>query len=159
MERERKFLVKRRPEGISQFEHSKIDQGYLARSRDEVEIRIRKNDDDYTLTVKKGTGDERIENEIAITRRDFKKLWPLTKGKRVKKTRYRIPYQKYRIELDIYEGSLKGLKTAEVEFRNRKDETIFSPPRWMDTEITGTKKYRNWNLATTGRKRRKNSDG
>ena len=37
----------------------------------------------------------------------FEVLWAQTSGMRVEKTRYKIPYGKYIIELDIYEGHLK----------------------------------------------------
>ena len=150
MERERKFLVGKKPVDLSKFAHDTIDQGYIARSPEKTEIRIRKKGRAHTLTIKKGEGVERFEKEIPISLEDYKALWPLTKGKRLKKIRYNIPYEKHRIELDVYQGKLRGLKTAEVEFKNGADLKKFTPPDWFDFEITGDGRYSNWTLAVAG---------
>ena len=39
-----------------------------------------------------------------------------TEGRRLRKTRYDVPYGDHVIEVDIYAGSNKGLIVAEVEF-------------------------------------------
>jgi adenylate cyclase len=43
-------------------------------------------------------------------------LWRLTVGRRLEKTRYRIPLGRLTIELDVFHGKLRGLIVAEVEF-------------------------------------------
>ena len=43
------------------------------------------------LTVKGGSGLSRTEEEIAIDAERFARLWPLTEGRRVEKTRHLIP--------------------------------------------------------------------
>jgi adenylate cyclase len=153
IERERKFLVETEPKRLSKFDHNEIQQGYLARTSEKIEIRIRKKGRVHTITIKKGKGTARFEKEIPITARDFKGLWPLTKGKRIKKVRYNIPYQKHKIELDIYQGQLRNLKTAEVEFKNSMEMKKFKSPEWFDKEITGNRRYSNWNLARSGLRR------
>jgi len=150
IEREKKFLLKRNPKKLSQYPHKTIEQGYLVRSPENIEIRLRKKGKDRLLTVKKSQKDGRLEKEIPISAGDFKALWPLTKGKRLKKIRYSIPYRNHEIELDVYQGRLRGLKTAEVEFGSKAARKKFTPPDWFEKEITGNHLYSNWKLATSG---------
>lgn len=156
-ERERKFLVKTGPKQISRFHHENIEQGYLARTSENVEVRIRKKGRNHTITVKKGKGPKRFEKEVPISVPDFKALWPLTRRKRIQKVRYNIPYKKYKIELDLYQGRLRGLKTAEVEFKNSVEMKKFHPPDWFDKEITENSRYSNWNLSRFGLRQKRSN--
>src|SRR4051794_13625896 len=120
MERERKFLVKKLPNRLKQFPHTPIQQGYLAipdvNKKKAAEIRVRDEKGKHVLTVKSGDGATRQEVEIPISKQAFGSLWPLTQGKRIGKVRYKIPLGKHTLELDVYQGKLRGLVTAEVEF-------------------------------------------
>src|SRR5262245_8559670 len=91
MEVERKFLVSKRPPGWKAFAHSKVVQGYVPMSSKGVEIRLRQTDSQYALTVKNGHGLTRQEEEVRLPKERFSALWPLTRGRRIYKTRYRIP--------------------------------------------------------------------
>ena len=73
--------------------------------------------------------------------------WPATKGRRLRKTRYEIPWKNLKIEIDIYHGRNHGLVVAEVEFPNHASCRRFKPPRWFGREITGEKRYSNVRLA------------
>ena len=101
--------------------------------------------------LKRGGGLQRLEVEIQLTRAQFEALWPLTEGRRVEKTRYDIAFQGHVIELDVYDGALTGLLTAEVEFASLEASTAFQPPSWLDREITEDKRYKNKNLAVHGK--------
>ena len=101
----------------------------------------------------------RDEQNIIINEATFASLWPLTKGKRIEKTRYYVPYtdpdsNEHTIELDIYHGNLEGkLVTAEVEFRGRETEATlraetFCPPEWCSTDISYDQRYKNNALAS-----------
>jgi adenylate cyclase len=58
-----------------------------------------------------------LEEEMEIDAERFTRLWPLTEGRRLEKTRYLIPGSgDLTIELDVYSGGLRGLMVAEVEF-------------------------------------------
>ena len=117
MEIERKFLVEQLPADLGTHPSDRIEQGYIAITEDDVEIRIRRYGDEAFLTIKSGGGEERLEEEIEIDDERFRSLWPLTEGRRVSKRRYRIPCEPGAlIELDVYDGALEGLITAEVEF-------------------------------------------
>jgi CYTH domain-containing protein len=51
------------------------------------------------------------------------------------------------IFIDVYEGVLNGLITAEYE-SDENNVNNFIPPNWFDIEITDDDKYKNRYLAT-----------
>jgi len=156
MERERKFLITRLPSGLNKHPRKRIRQGYLIvpnrppAGAVPVEVRVRDSSGQKVLTVKGGRGASRSETEILLTAADFRSLWPLTKGARIEKVRYRIPFEKRIIELDVYGGKLRGLKTAEVEFASDAQLRKFQPPQWFGREVTGQEKFSNSQLAAHG---------
>ena len=150
VEIERKFLVRKLPKDLHKGKSTKIIQGYTAIAEDGTETRLRQRENAYSQTLKSGKGLERQEVEAVLTESQFDTLWPLTKGKRVKKTRFDLPYKDWIIEVDVYEGRLEGLVTAEVEFKSLEDATSFTPPDWMGREVTQDERYKNRNLALHG---------
>jgi CYTH domain-containing protein len=150
VEVERKFLVRERPPGLEEHPHKALAQGYVAIHEDGVEVRVRREDDAFRLTVKSGPGHVRVEEELEIDERRFEALWALTEGRRLSKTRYLIPLGEATVELDVYEGALQGLMTAEVEFDSEQASAAFRPPPWLGEEVTGDPRYANQSLATRG---------
>jgi CYTH domain-containing protein len=151
VEIERKFLVGDIPD-LENRDSVHIEQGYLALAADGgAEVRLRRRDGDLLLTVKGGTGEVRVEEELELEPETFESLWPLTEGRRVSKTRHLIPLGERTVELDLYEGPLDGLVTAEVEFTSEDDAHRFDPPEWLGIEVTGDERYLNERLATAGR--------
>ncbi len=142
---ERKFLVDRLPDDLDSGAAQHIAQGYLARG--DVEVRLRRLDDRTLLTIKAGDGLVRAEEEIAIERERFDRLWPLTEGRRVEKVRHRIPAGGRTIELDVFGGANEGLLLAEVEFPSEADAEGWSGPEWLGDEVTGDPAYQNASLA------------
>ena len=68
------------------------------------------------------------------------------------KTRYLIPLDGgLTAEVDVYEGTLDGLLTAEVEFPDEAAAHAFAAPQWMGEDVTGDKRYANQRLATDGK--------
>lgn len=147
LEIERKFLVKTLPKNLRQFSKSRIEQGYLAVDPHGIEVRLRKKDDKLLLTAKRGEGTAREEEEIELDADSFTKLWRLTKGRRLRKTRYKIPHGELCIEVDVYSGSNKRLVVAEVEFPNQQAAKKFNPPEWFGKDVTDDKRYSNKHLA------------
>jgi CYTH domain-containing protein len=151
MERERKFLVSRRPSGLAKFPHKRIRQGYLAAPNPHdnmpVEVRVRDEAGKHSLAVKGGRGASRAEVELPIPGKVFRSLWRLTKGKRTEKVRYRIPLSKLIVELDVYLGKLHGLMTGEVEFNSERQLRAFHPPDWLGREITDQPQFSNSRLS------------
>jgi adenylate cyclase len=144
---ERKFLIKRLPVAILRSRHFPIAQGYLANEPRGRHVRLRKKAKTPSLTFKVGRGSSREEREIRLSAKQFALLWPATRGRRLRKTRYEIPWKNLKIEVDIYHGRNHGLVVAEVEFSNHASCRRFKPPRWFGREITGEKRYSNVRLA------------
>src|SRR5437879_9873301 len=115
---ERKFLIKRPPVKILRSRHFPIAQGYLANALGGRHVRLRKKAKTASLTFTVGRGRARAEREIRLSPQQFALLWPATRGRRLRKTRYEIPWKKLKIEVDIYHGRNHGLRVAEVEFPN-----------------------------------------
>lgn len=154
---ERKYLINLDdlPETIdlSTMKRAHLQQGYIAVGSDGSEIRVRSFDGSrFELTTKSPGMIARDEQTIKLTEEMFEGLWEQTNGARVEKTRYYIPLDTLTIELDIYEGHLKGLVTAEVEFEGRDTEAMvrantFEPPEWFGEDISLDYRYKNHSLA------------
>ena len=147
LEIERKFLVKRIPPPRKRGDSARIEQGYFPLDSKHLEIRLRKKGSKHFITFKNGRGHSRQEEEIEIPEERFRALWPLTRGARITKKRYKIPWKKRTIELDLYRGKHRGFATADVEFGSAEQSRSFRPPRWLGREITGSKRYANRTLA------------
>lgn len=147
LEIERKFLIKSFPPGWRQRPHSRIVQGYFPVASRKIEMRLRHKDEQRFITIKGGRGRTRLEEEIKIPKNQFDSLWPLTEGC-ISKTRYRIPCHGKTIEMDVYDGRHRGLVTADIEFKSRREAAGFPVPDWFGREITGNWRYANEHLAT-----------
>lgn len=109
------------------------------------------------MTHKRGMGQTRYEHEEQISERQFTGAWPPTAGRRLRKTRYTIPYT-YRdknrklvhclIQTDVYHGVLEGHIVAEVEFPSEEEARQFVAPAWFSREVTGIEEYSNRSLAS-----------
>ena len=151
MEVERKFLLAGRPDGLEQHPAQRLEQGYLAIDPAGAEVRVRRKDDKTLMTIKSGIGLVRAEEEFAVDAERFARLWPLTEGRQVVKTRYLVPLSGgLTAEVDDYEGALAGLLTAEVEFIDEEAARAFEPPAWLGREVTDDKRYANRTLAVDG---------
>jgi len=149
LEIERKFLIKDAPENMDTLTQWEIIQGYIC-SEKEREIRLRKEEGKYYLTIKCGRGETRSENEIELSRKQFNSIWPTIIGNKIEKTRYEIPYDNRTIQLDIFKGYLHGLVLAEVEFNSEEDSANFLPPEWFGDDVTQDEGYKNKSLAFYG---------
>ena len=93
----------------------------------------------------------RVEEELEIEPDRFERLWPLTEGLRIEKTRYEIEADGgLVIELDVYTGDLEGLVVAEVEFDSETAAEAFAPPEWFGEDVTEDVRYKNQRLARDG---------
>jgi len=148
---ERKFLVTTLPENLNAYDHEQIRQGYLVIGKDGSEARVRDRDGSFTMTVKSKGDLSRGEWETAITAEQFETLWPATEGKRVEKVRFSIPTgDGLTIELDIYDGDLAGLVSAEIEFVSADSAEAFIAPDWLGKDVTEIKSMKNQQLAENG---------
>lgn len=157
LEIERKFLVKHIPEQLDQFSKEEILQGYYKDSSQKT-IRLRKTIINkwgkkytkYYLTQKKGKWLVRQELEKTVSEDFFSTHRKLVENNFLTKTRYKIPYQKYIIELDEYHEKLQGLWTVEVEFWSLEECTAFTPLPRFGEDISKEKIANNRYLSTYG---------
>ena len=154
MEIERKFLVRSLPENLDRFPHSELEQGYI--SSGVTTVRIRRDDEKYLLTIKKKPKDLSDPYEAVLVRDEieeeidadlYRRLSVYTETPMLRKTRYRIPYGKYTVELDLYHGVLTGLATAEIEFPNVAEAMAVTVPEWFGKDVSDDKRFRNSKLA------------
>lgn len=145
---ERKFLVRKLPDGLTTYPSNEISQGYLVSLDDGLQVRLRKSGERHTLTFKRGTGNVREEREVELTAKQFDALWPATEGKRLVKTRYEIPLCQRTVEIDLYHDRHEGLIVAEVEFDDEEAAKSFQPPDWLGDDVTGDPRYSNQLLAS-----------
>ena len=146
---ERKFLVSAIPDNPGPGTH--IVQGYLPLTSEGTELRVRRKGDETVLTVKRGRGLDRTEQEVAISAEVFETLWPLTEDHRIEKTRYELPHGEATIELDEFGGQLEGLLVAEVEFDSLQASEAFDEAEWLGRDVTDDPAYANRTLAERGR--------
>lgn len=149
VERERKFLVTEVPELTDAG--TGFRQGYVAIDG-AVAVRVRDaGDEGCTMTVKVGQGAVRTEFEWSITAEQFDAVWSQTQGRRIHKTRHRLPLGEVVVDLDVFHDELDGLVLAEVEFGSSESMEAFSPPGWFGDEVTDDVSYANSSLAVNGR--------
>jgi adenylate cyclase len=150
VEVERKWLVRDLPD-LSGYRGKNVIQGYIAVSADGTEVRLRQTDEQFFQTVKSEGGLVRDEIEVELSKEQFETLWRATTGRRLEKTRYRLPWADKQVEIDVYQGALTGLVVAEVEFTSAGESARFAPPPWFGPEVTEDEHYKNVNLALHGR--------
>ncbi|MBO4863427.1 MAG: CYTH domain-containing protein [Eubacterium sp.] len=146
MEIERKYIVKEIPAklDLNSYESSEIEQGYL--DIDPV-VRIRRKGDRFFLTIKSDGLLVRNEFEKEISKEDYEELSPMIRSNIITKTRYKIPYGTYTIELDIFHKAFEGLIYAEVEFTSVEEAESFTAPDYFYLEVTEDVRYTNASLS------------
>jgi CYTH domain-containing protein len=144
---ERKFLVRGEAWRSAVESKSVLKQGYVA-SMDDRSVRIRILDEKTArLTMKIGRGTlTRDEFEYEIPVSDAEDLLENAIGIVIEKTRYRVPYEGFVWEVDVFAGAHRGLVIAEVEMQAETDNPPL--PAWLGREVTGDFRYSNQALAT-----------
>lgn len=164
LEIEKKFKIKKLPENLSQYKKKVIEQGYLCTN---PIVRIRRSNEDYILTYKslfgleenKETKNQQAkichELEVPLNKEGYEHLREKIDGNLISKTRYLIPLEQegylLKAELDIFEGSFKGLVIVEVEFPTIEIMKKFQPPEWFGEDVSNDKRYTNNYLATVSK--------
>ena len=143
MEIERKFTVGKLPD-ISKYDFHVMEQGYLNTN---PVVRVRKEDDTYYLTYKGKGLLAREEYNLPLNEEAYYHLVEKSDGIIIRKKRYLIPYEKYTIELDVFEEPYETLLIAEVEFDSEEEAETFQPPVWFGEDVTYDRRYHNSNLS------------
>jgi adenylate cyclase len=164
---ERKYLLDALPVMPEGAEVLRIEQGYLPDTAEQAERadqpplegRLRRTvyadgSVRMTHTVKVGRGVRRTESERTISADEFRRYWPHTEGRRLRKTRYRARGAETAAslvwEIDAFDD--RDLVLAEVELPSPEAEVAF--PAWLRPhvvrEVTDDPSYRNYALAVGG---------
>jgi len=146
IEIERKYLV-RDASVVNGLEGVRMAQGYIADNG--MWVRVRIAGDEAFLTLKgPSKGMSRAEFEYAIPMADAEVLLAehCSHGA-LDKVRYIVAVDGFGFEVDVFEGPLAGLVTAEIELAS---EDIVPPsPAWLGAEVTSDLRYANSQLAKT----------
>ena len=119
-------------------------QGYLSRDADVV-VRVRVAGARAFLTVKtRNHGCVRNEFEYEVPVADADAMLQVCNGLVIDKTRYVVPFDGFRWEVDVFHGPLEGVIVAEIEIPNA--DTQFSLPSFVGAEVTGKSEYYNSNI-------------
>ena len=149
VEIERKYLLRELPPKARQTAPVEIEQGYVPGERIQERVRrVRGRDStQWYRTLKEGVGMVRSEIEEETGAAVFEALWPLTRGRRVRKRRYAVEDNGLVWEIDEFTD--RNLILAEVEL-TRSDQAV-EPPEWLAPyvvrEVTEEAEYLNVNLA------------
>jgi CHAD domain-containing protein/CYTH domain-containing protein len=149
VEIERKYLLRKLPPEAREATVAEMEQGYLPGTTLIERIRRVKSHGRvrYLRTVKTGTGLVRTELEEECTFAVYKAMWPLTKGKRIRKKRYRLADAGHVWEIDEFLD--RRLILAEIELTSARDQVVI--PDWLarclTREVTGEAEYLNHTLA------------
>ncbi len=147
MEIERKFLIGREnvPYKLEMLESHLIEQAYLCTN---PVVRVRRQDDIYTLTYKGGGMMMREEYNLPLGKEGYEHLLKKADGVIIRKRRYLIPIENQLVvELDEFFGEYQGLLMAEVEFADKESADVFQKPDWFGDEVTFDKRYHNSNMS------------
>jgi CYTH domain-containing protein len=150
VETERKFLLHALPplpgDGVEVLE---VEQGWIPGNRLAERLRRTRTSDGtrYHRAIKFGRGVTRVEIEEETTPDLFSELWPLTVGRRVRKTRFRVNDRTSVWEIDRFDD--RDLVLAEIEIPSA-DGPVHLPPwlrPYLVREVTGESEWVNLNLA------------
>ena len=149
---ERRYLLNGLPPRARTAPSLHIHQGYLPGKRITERVRRAVSDDGggthYYRTIKSGQGIERFEIEDETDEHFFAAVWPLTRGHRVEKRRYRVPEGDVVWEIDEFLDR-SGLWFAEVELTSVAQKVVV--PEWLasfiEKEVTDDATYTNFALS------------
>jgi len=144
---ERKFLLSGIPSFLKSISAQNIRQGYVAIEKGGSEVRVRAKGTSFWLTAKSLGDLNRTEVEFLITKEIFEELWAMTENRRIEKDRYLLVEDGKTIEIDVFQGNLKGLVLAEIEFETLEIANKFKPFPWLEKDVTFDKNFKNRNLA------------
>jgi len=131
-ERERRFLMRRLPDG-EVWRVASIEDLYIAGTR----LRLRKLSYDgatfykFTQKIPNPDGGPGFITTLYVSRSEYEVLATLP-GDWLRKTRYSIPPMGF----DVFEGELAGLFLGEMEFTSDDEMAAFPPPEGTVAEVT-----------------------
>ncbi len=144
---ERKYLVKHDLwNAIEKPKGEYYRQGYIVNEITKT-VRVRATENNGFITIKGKTDNPAIkpEYEYQIPKSEAIELLDGFTENNIEKLRYKIDYQGYTWEVDVFQGDNKGLIVAEIELKSLEES--FQIPDWIDCEVTHEDKYFNASLS------------
>lgn len=137
---ERKFLVDT-DKWSPADQGTRIIQAYLGLSPSPT-VRIRIAGEKAFLTIKGRTETiSRPEFEYEVPLEDGMEMLKLALSEPVEKTRYKIGYENFLWEVDVFSGKNEGLVMAEIELNSVNQE--FPRPDWLLMEVSSDERFYN----------------
>jgi CYTH domain-containing protein len=138
LEIELTFLVASLPD-LTGCKRRKMRDMYFPAGVTHPVLRIRQKGDTFEFTKKtqldpNDASTQREEN-VDLTKAEYDAL-AQGSGKEVIKTRYFYPYRGVTLEIDIFEGELRGLVLVDVEFDSKAARDSFVKPDFCTTDVT-----------------------
>ena len=158
MEIERKWLIRKEdiPFDLESLPNYHIEQRYIS-FHPTIRIRDINDGEKYILTVKTrpvaGTDQDlsRNEYETPVTPEEYANLKKLSRGSTIMKRRYlRQEDSGLTMEIDLFEGELRGLAYLEIEFSSEEEANSYADPPWVLREVTHVPGFKNAALAKHG---------
>ena len=139
---ERKFLIDHdKWNALSKPAGNIYKQGYIL-NEEKRTVRIRVTDNTAYITLKGAAdGISRSEFEYEIPKAQGIEILREFATSSIEKTRYNIHYSGHLWEVDVFEGSNKGLIVAEIELQS--EDEPFEKPDWITGEVSYDKRYTN----------------
>ncbi len=145
IEIERRFLLKNNDWEKLISRKTNIIQGYLSSSSESWIVRIRSEDNLFKLTLKKHIKKSKnFEFEYEIPKKEGEIIISEIKNPIIK-NRFYLRFKEKEWIIDRFQGKNFPLEIAEVELK-KIDEHIHLPS-FISTEITGLKKFSNFELS------------
>ena len=162
---ERKWRLKRLPHQALFQDSYVITQAYIIPAPagpEGTEVRVRKQwcageEEEFTLTTKRGKGLVREETTTQISKEEYEKELAKHAGNIIYKQRFVYDYEDENgmgtLEFDVYAEELTGLIILEVEFEDVATAKDFVLPNWVTAhdnahEVTNDPHYKNVSLAS-----------
>jgi len=144
IEIERRFLIKN--DQWKEFITHKtfIEQGYLSKNLEDWIIRIRLDEKNFKIALKKHIKNfTNYEYEFSIPTNEGKKIMGTLKNT-ITKERFFLEVDKKNWIIDCFKDENFPLEIAEIELADEKEEVILPP--FLSKEITGLKIFSNFSL-------------
>ena len=145
IEIERRFLIRNNTWRDYIINQVAITQGYLSSNNDGWIVRLRSENKQFKLTLKKHiVNSTSLEFEYKINKNEGAQILSNIKDK-IEKQRFYLKINAQNWIVDIFEDSNAPLKIAEIELNSAQEQIII--PDFISREITGIKIFSNYQLS------------
>jgi len=145
LEIERRFLIKNNKWRKYIINQVLIVQGYLNSNNDGWIVRLRSENKQFKLTLKKHIiQSTSLEFDYEINSNEGKQILSNIKDK-IEKERFYLKINEKNWIVDIFQAKNKPLEIAEIELESEQEKIII--PDFISKEITGIKMFSNYQLS------------